>query len=215
MSEERSDERGVGMGGECPPSQVNFFNLNLPMQDRSGATSRNPIWVTGSNVQTWKIFQIHGDHRWQGSTQKLPTWQYMQNWVATHSISNPLTTLGTNWLNIWEPHRQWKLKSLLCPHQEKFQDFLLEYLHRHISSEIPMSGKNGGNKLRTYKLQKFASIRTLSQNSQSWQEELLNFELVHTASISQQAASVITILMFHGRLWDVVLWAKPRMNSTF
>ena len=48
------------------------------MQDRSGTTSRNPIWVTGSNVQTWKIFQIHGDHRWPGSVlhRNLPSKQY-------------------------------------------------------------------------------------------------------------------------------------------
>ena len=45
-------------------------------------------------------------------------------------------------------------KSLLCLNQEKFQNFLLEYLHRHISSDISMSGKNGGNTLTciTYKL---------------------------------------------------------------
>ena len=80
----------VWEGGVPPPTLIFFgghtwnaaiwrhFNLNLQMQDRSGATSRNPIWVTGSNVQTWKIFQIHGDHRWPGSVlhRNLPSKQY-------------------------------------------------------------------------------------------------------------------------------------------
>ena len=43
-------------------------------------------------------------------------------------------------------------KAFLASIKNNFNISFGEYLHRHISSEISMSGKKGGNKLRTYKL---------------------------------------------------------------
>ena len=82
-----------------------------------------------------------------------------------------------------------------------------------------MSGKKGGNKIRTCKLFKnlLAFEPYLKIANHEKRRIMPSFELVHTVCISKQVASVITILIFHltGGYANVALWANPKMNSTF
>ena len=79
-----------------------------------------------------------------GSTQKLPTWQYMQNSIAT--LGNQLA----KYMRTIPPVKN--KKAFFASIKKNLKIYFGEYLHRHISSEISMSGKKGGNKLRTHKL---------------------------------------------------------------
>ena len=73
--------------------------------------------------------------------------------ISKDKWENPLTTLGNQlakYMRTIPPVKN--KKAFFASIKKNFKISFGEYLHRHISSEISMSGKKGGNKLRTYKL---------------------------------------------------------------
>ena len=72
--------------------------------------------------------------------------------ISKDKWENPLTTLGNQLAKYMRTIPVKNKKAFFASIKKNFKISFGEYLHRHISSEISMSGKKGGNKLRTYKL---------------------------------------------------------------